>query len=300
MDKAHGYADKTLEDIEKELKEVYGNAQKQLAAKANAYMNRFIAEDEKQRKLLESGKLSKEDYTKWLRRKIMSGQRFTKMKEQCAEQISHVNQIALDHINNRLPDVYSVCYNALEKDVKGISGYSFHIVSSDTVKTLAGNDKSMLPYKKLDLTKDIPWNMKAINTEVLQGILQGESVQAISKRLFGYTTKSGRNEGEILRKTRIAAARTARTLVTASENKGRQDSYDRAAKDGVIIEKEWIATVDHATRDSHLDLDGTSVPEDRPFDNGLMFPGDSSGPPEEVYNCRCSMAAVVKGFRKVR
>ncbi|MBQ6127101.1 hypothetical protein IJI69_00425 [Candidatus Saccharibacteria bacterium] len=300
MDKAHGYADKTIEEIEKELKDIYATAQKQLAVKAEAYMNKFIAADEKQRKLLEKGELSKQDYTKWLKKKVMSGQRFTKMKEQCAEQLSHANQIAIDHINNRMADVYAVSYNALEKDVKGISGYSFHIVSPDTVKTLAGKDSSMLPYKKLDPAKDIPWNMKAINSEVLQGVLQGESVKSITERVFGYTTKTGANEAEIAHKMRVAAARTAQTLITTAENKGRQDSYDRAAKDGVIIEKEWLAIIDAVVRDSHRELNGICVPEDEPFPNGLMYPGDPSGEPEEVYGCRCSMAAVVKGFRKVR
>lgn len=296
MDKAHGYADKTIDEIEKELKEIYATAQKELAKKAEAYMNKFIAEDEKQRKLLDTGKLTEKEYQQWLKKKVMSGQRFTKMKEQCAEQLTHANEIALDHINDKMADVYAVSYNALEKDVKGLSGYSFHIVSPDTVKTLAGRDSSLLPYKKLDPAKDIPWNMKAINSEVLQGVLQGESVKAITKRVFGYTTQSGKDQAEIAHKMQVAAARTAQTLITAAENKGRQDSYDRAEKDGVIIEKEWIATIDHATRDSHRDLDGTSVPEDKPFDNGLMYPGDPSGRAEEVYNCRCTMAAIVKGF----
>lgn len=299
MDKAHGYADKTIEEIEKELKEIYATAQKELAKKAEAYMNKFIAEDEKQRKLLDTGKLTEKEYQQWLKKKVMSGQRFTKMKEQCAEQLTHANEIALDHINDRMADVYAVSYNALEKDVKGLSGYSFHIVSPDTVKTLAGRDSSLLPYKKLDPAKDIPWNMKAINSEVLQGVLQGESVKAITKRVFGYTTQSGKDQAEIAHKMQVAAARTAQTLITAAENKGRMDSYDRAEKDGVVIEKEWIATLDHATRDSHRELHKTTVPENQPFDNGLMYPGDPSGAPEEVYNCRCTMAAIVKGFTSV-
>ena len=31
-----------------------------------------------------------------------------------------------------------------------------------------------------------------------------------------------------------------------------------------------------------------------------MFPGDPNGRPEEVWNCRCSVAAVVKGFKKAQ
>ena len=41
----------------------------------------------------------------------------------------------------------------------------------------------------------------------------------------------------------------------------------------------------------------------KPFENSLgkiMFPGDPSADGANVWNCRCSMAAVVKGFKKVR
>ena len=43
--------------------------------------------------------------------------------------------------------------------------------------------------------------------------------------------------------------------------------------------------------------------QDKPFSNDIgliMFPGDPGAHPANVYNCRCTMAAVVKGFKKVR
>ena len=54
------------------------------------------------------------------------------------------------------------------------------------------------------------------------------------------------------------------------------------------------------TRHSHAALDGSIVDQDKKFDNGLMYPGDQSGRPEEVYNCRCTVVAVVKGFKKAQ
>ena len=96
------------------------------------------------------------------------------------------------------------------------------------------------------------------------------------------------------------AIRSARTIVTGAENKGRQDSYARAEADGIILAKEWISTNDSRTRHSHAVLDGETRPIDTPFSNGLMYPGDPNGKPEEVWNCRCALAAVVKGFKKVR
>ena len=34
---------------------------------------------------------------------------------------------------------------------------------------------------------------------------------------------------------------------------------------------------------------GVTVPIDQPFPNGLMYPGDPSGSPGEIINCRCDM-----------
>jgi hypothetical protein len=47
--------------------------------------------------------------------------------------------------------------------------------------------------------------------------------------------------------------------------------------------------MDGNTRDIHAMVDGDEVPFDRPFSNGLMFPGDPSGSAENVINCRCQI-----------
>jgi SPP1 gp7 family putative phage head morphogenesis protein len=96
------------------------------------------------------------------------------------------------------------------------------------------------------------------------------------------------------------AIRSARTLVTGAENKGRLDSHKRAEEDGIILEEKWVATKDGRTRHSHAMLNGETKKTNETFSNGLEYPGDPSGRPEEVYNCRCTMTAKVLGFKKVR
>jgi uncharacterized protein with gpF-like domain len=41
-------------------------------------------------------------------------------------------------------------------------------------------------------------------------------------------------------------------------------------------------------------IDGEQVAIDKPFSNGLMFPGDSAGGPGEVCNCRCTIMPVLE------
>lgn len=291
-DKAHYQTDLKLEEMEKRLSAIYSRAEKEIQQTADEYFSKFAKQDEDKRKLLEQGKITEEEYTKWRKGKVMYGKRFTEMKEQCAQQLLNVNKTAIAYINGELPEVYALNYNALESAVDGAGGYSFTLVDADTVRNLAVTDTSLLPYKEIDPAKDIPWNMKKINAETLQGILQGESMDKIAKRL--------RNVQEM---NKTQAIRSARTIVTGAENKGRQDSYKRAEKDGIVIKREWIATNDSRTRHWHAELDGIEVDIDEPWENEfgkIMFPGDPSADPANTYNCRCSMSAHVIGFKKVR
>ena len=309
-DKAHILTDEKLEEMERHLSAIYSKAEKEIQKTADEYFDKFHKQDEAKRKLLEQGKITEDEYKKWRKNKIMYGKRFTEMKEQCAKQLLNVNETALAYVNDQLPEIYAINYNALAKSVDGVGGYVFTLLDANTVKHLAMADKSLLPYKKLDPAKDIPWNMKAINSEVLQGIIQGESIPDMSKRIFGEIMKTSKTEGltdkemgALLKRNKDAAIRSARTIVTGAENKGRQDSYARAEADGIILQKEWLSSNDGRTRHAHLpeSFDKLIVDIDKPFENAIgkiMFPGSPDADPANVYNCRCSMTAVVKGFKK--
>lgn len=291
-DNAHRLTDEKLEEMEKRLSAIYSRAEKEIQKTADEYFSKFAKQDEAKRKLLEQGKITEDEYTKWRKGKVMYGKRFTEMKEQCAKQLLNVNQTALAYVNGELPEVYAINYNALESAVDGVGGYSFTLVDADTVRNLAVTDTSLLPYKEIDPKKDIPWNMKKINSETLQGILQGESMDKIAKRIMN-----------VQEMNKTQAIRSARTIVTGAENKGRQDSYKRAVEDGIIMKRDWIATKDGRTRHWHAELDGVEVDVDEPWHNefgDIMYPGDPSAAPANTYNCRCSMSAKVIGFKKVR
>ncbi len=58
--------------------------------------------------------------------------------------------------------------------------------------------------------------------------------------------------------------------------------------------KQWDATLDGKTRDSHRMVDGEIRELNEKFSNGLMYPGDPSGGAAEVVNCRCALLQRVK------
>jgi len=80
----------------------------------------------------------------------------------------------------------------------------------------------------------------------------------------------------------------ARTETMSSVNTGEFEVY----KGEGVTKKEFLATMDDRTRDSHAKADGQIVAIDEPFDVGgekIMYPGDPAGSAECVINCRCTV-----------
>ena len=292
-DKAHNETDGILADMEAHLAEIYEQAGEEIEAKADEYFSQFERLDAQKKKQVEDGRISEDEYIRWRKNKILYGKHWTQLKEKIAAEYANVNRIALAYINGRLPKIYALNYNAIGKDIgSAVKGYSFELINADLVKNLATKDDTLLPYKYLDGKKDVRWNTKKVNSAVLQGILQGESIPKMSKRLQSVT---GMNK--------TAAIKNARTCVTGAECKARQDGFERAAADGIELQREWIAAIDGRTRHAHRLLDGQLVGVDEPFKSELgdiMFPGDPEASPENVYNCRCTVAAKVMGFNKAQ
>lgn len=288
----------TLNEMEKHLTKIYGEAQQGLSKKWNDYMAKANKELKSlQDKLKEAQKSGDPTEIKTATYNLQNAtkeitimdERYRDMVKQTADRYADVNKIALKYVNGEMANIYTIHYNnagnAIEKSVKG---YAFDLVDESTVKRLANEGKIILPAKALDNKKDTNWNVKQINSQLMQGILQGESIPDIAKRLQNVTNQN-----------LASSLRNARTMATSAENSGRLDSYKQASKDGVIMKKVWMAAHDDRTRESHVDLDGEAVDVDDAFSNGLMYPGDPSGDPEEVYNCRCTIHTKILGFKSV-
>jgi hypothetical protein len=111
--------------------------------------------------------------------------------------------------------------------------------------------------------------------------------------------KEGLSEDEvaklIARRTGGSVASSRATTIARTESHGAAQAGGlMAAKDlGVVRTKEWVSAEDERTRETHSEADGQTVGIDDPFNVGdaqLQFPGDPSGPADEVINCRCVMA----------
>ena len=301
VDKAHLATDELLDKMERRLRAIYTRASREIGEAWKAYLKEAGTEiADLQRQYQEAKAANDTELTRQLgkslqkakRERTLMDKRYRELTRQTAEQLAHVNETATAYINKNLPEVYAINYNATGEAFNGIGGYSFTLTDADTIRNLVESDSSLLPMRELDFAKDVAWNIEKMNAEVLQGILQGEPIDKIADRL-----------AQVIGMNLRSAISAARTMVTSAENKGRQDGFERAAAMGIILEREWIATSDGRTRDWHRELDGVTVGVDEPFENAIgkiMYPGDPSADGANVWNCRCTIAAKVLGFKSVR
>lgn len=239
-----------------------------------------------------------QEYKDALRNITLKNVWYKDMVNTTTKQLAEVNQTALAYVQDQMPEVYALNYNQFGRELEkaGISdedSIRFNLVDEATVRRMIKDGDIEMPYqkKRLSIPKDQRWNTRQINSSVLQGIIQGESIGQIAKRLY-----------PIMDNNVHAAVRNARTLVTGAESRGRMDSYKEAKDDGVVLNKVWLATADGRTRDWHVDMDGQEVGVDEEFTDGLgnalMYPGDPGGAPESVYNCRCALTTHIVGFQR--
>jgi len=290
MSLSSNYGDARMRRLGARLHKIYAQASRELTEKADSFFKQFEKKDAEMRALYEAGEITKHRWIAWRENQMMTGKRWNDLRDTMAQRMTSANQIAARYMNHELPSVYAHNWNDLMHDVESkVKGFSFDIVNERTIRKLSTSDKTLLPYKFVDGRRDVRWNSKRVNSQVLQGILQGEDAAQLAKRLQSVT-----------RMNEESALRNARTAVTSAQNKGRIDAMLKAEDDGVIMGKEWIATKDERTREAHLELDRTVVKADEPFENEIgqiMYPGDPDADPANTYNCRCTIAEVVLGFK---
>jgi HK97 family phage portal protein len=113
---------------------------------------------------------------------------------------------------------------------------------------------------------------------VTEGVQAGETNMQLADRIREiYNMAAGRS---IL---------IARTETVGAVNGGSSLYY----KTEGIQKKEWLTARDANVRETHQHLEGEVVAMSQDFSNGLSYPGDQKGEPEEVCNCRCTILPVV-------
>ncbi|MBP3521970.1 MAG: hypothetical protein J6M56_00145 [Clostridia bacterium] len=287
------WTDEKIEELEERIIELFEDAYDDVYGKYMAFTKRFERDDAKFQQQLQDGKITAATYRDWLRGQVFQRTRWKAQLADLAATLTRVNQIAMDIINEAAPGVFAMNANWASFDIEHEADLNmgFGLYDEDAVKRLLRDEPDLLPPSRVIIEEDERWNMKAIARQIEAGIVTGEGIEEIAKRLQRVATMNANQ------------ARThARTAMTGAQNAGRMESYRRAEEMGIEMEREWIATFDGHTREAHRLLDKKSRPEGKPFvvtyrygkrivTDSIMYPGDPDAHPRMVYNCRCTMRA---------
>lgn len=273
--------------LEKDFKGVYAQAAKEMQKQLQEFTDKYGPQMKALEKKFIDGTITEQELA-WQKQKLMQQKLMQQKIDQCTGVMLNANKKALAMVNGEQLGVFAENANwqsyELSQDAK--MNLMFSIYDEDTAENLIRNKPELLPHKEVNDKKDQAWNQKQITAAVTQAVIQGESIDKLAKRIAVQT-------GETNMK---AMVRYARTAMTGAQNAGRMEMLHRAEGMGIQVKKVWLATLDSRTRDSHQHLDGVSVGVDEKFPNKLMYPGDPSGAPAEVYNCRCTLIYDYEGF----
>lgn len=289
-DLGHQLTDKELDALEKRIASIYKQAAEDMQAKIVKYFARFAKMDAQQKAKLEAGEITEQQYKQWRLNQMGRGERFEALRDALAERMTEANEVAAAYINDATPSIYSLNRNYAAYTIEQVGGdVGFTLFDEQTVKRLIVDQPDVMPYypekRAVDRGIDLAYGKRQITAQVTSGILQGDSIPNLTKRL----------QKAIPIMNKDSAVRAARTAVTAAQNGGRMASYKAASDMGIKVRKRWIASKDGRTRDAHRKLDGETVDWDDSFSSSLgkiRYPGDPRAKPANTYNCRCSLRTV--------
>ena len=115
---------------------------------------------------------------------------------------------------------------------------------------------------------------------IADGIEAGEGATKLADRVSGVFSEATTSRSVLI----------GRTESTKAYAMGSLEGMKQVGADG----KEWLTAHDNDVRQSHTDAEADgAIPLNNSFSNGLAFPGDPSGDPSEVCNCRCTLLPVL-------
>ena len=285
------HTDLAVKRAEWRLSRVYHQAEKDIDEKLKAWQKGHERREAMYRKQLAEGKITQADFDAWMRGQVFQGKQWQARKEQIQQTLLQADKAAANIINDGKLGVFATNANyigyGLEHDANINTGFTLY--DEQTVARLVKSDPKLLPPAKVKKDKAFTYYNKLVNSSVTLGIIEGEDIRQIAKRIAKTTRE----------KSYSSAVRNARTAYTGAQNAGRIEGLHQAQELGIKVQKKWMATLDNRTRDAHAELDGQIRDVDEPFESELgdiMYPGDPTAEPGNTYNCRCTLVYVYPDY----
>ena len=262
------------ERVIRRLQAVYNQSLKYITQKDNALQEEIYKiqdkynsiEDEQERETLKSMERSK----------VYQKQYQDALKAQVNSILDKMHRKEFKTVNKYLNDCYDKAFTG---NMYVLHGEGIPLIvpidQEKVVRAVQVNSKiSKGLYSRLG--EDVDLLKRKITAQISRGVATGMSYSQMAQQLAGYT-KTGYNN----------AVRITRTEGHRIQQESTMDACYAARERGADVVKQWDATMDANTRESHQMVDGEVRALDEKFSNGLMYPGDPSGSAAEVINCRC-------------
>lgn len=207
--------------------------------------------------------------------------RLNTLSTQLANTAYNANSTAQKMINNEMVNIYDINYNG---DAERLG---FGLIDHTAIKKILKEEEN--PFNMISSLRDKEGIRNQMKGQLLQGLLKGESINKIARRLKDVSEKSLKD-----------SIRIARTETTRVQNSAKMDIGKEGQRLGFEMWKRWVATTDGRVREDHLAMNGVEVPQAAPFvlpdGSKMMFPGDISmgADASQVINCRCTMIEFIK------
>lgn len=285
-DSAVKYTDEQMEELKKRIREIFGRASVEVKRQMDEFYAASKKRDQKMRADLKAGKITKETYQAWLKGQVFQGKWWEQRLHDITAVYVNADQKSKDILDGVQKNVFVEAANftafQIEQDFSG--AVAFNLYDRTTVTRLLKDNPQMLPEWRIDEPKDYIWNERRVQNAVTQGIIQGDAISDIARRLSVELSTSNEKKMTLF----------ARTAMTGAQNAGRVERMRQAdAEFGIKCKKQWISCGDNRVRDSHQFLDGKIAEYDESFfdqdGRRIDFPGDPTAEPDLVYNCRCSL-----------
>lgn len=277
--------------LELRIREVFEEAQKDIDKKIREFNRKYKAKESIHLNDVKTGRWTQDRFDSWMRGQVFQSNQWKSKQGQIQDTLYNANSIAVKMANEQKKNLFAfnANYQAYKLEHGAGVNFGFGLYDSASVSELVKSNPQLLPEWKIHEPKDYLWNSRKVNNSIRQGIIQGEKLDQIAKRLSDDLVSS--NEKKMLM--------FAHTGMTQAQNAGRLARLEEAERMGIKVHKEWLATLDERTRWQHADLDGQKQPLNKPFKVGwyeIKYPGDPTAHPSMVYNCRCTMVGDLDDF----
>lgn len=292
------FTDAQADKLEKKIKKVYSDAAIDVGRKIDSFLDAHKVKAARKYQQLQAGEITKAEYESWMKGQVFQGERWKAKLKEITNSYVHADERAREMLGGIQKDVFLESANRtayeMWRDGRNIfGGVDFDIYDRKTVDKLIKDNPKMLPEWEINEKKDYVWNESRVQNAITQGIIQGESVSDVGRRLTVDLSASNAAKMDMF----------VRTALNGAQNAGRIERMREAEEMGIEVKKQWLATLDNRTRDTHRELDGKEAKIDEPFivdGDEIDYPGDPSAPPELVYNCRCTLKYIYPKYKNMQ